>query len=172
MSSRSPILDMKHKLAFGMAIPCRRNDFHTKHATLFLPLYCVVFFLQAVSSSFFLRSLLYAARIQLLRSFKQDCIPVGCVPPARWPYLPACSTAGGDFCSGGWCLLRGGVCSWGRGCLLRGVSAPRGGLLPGGMESQHALRQTPPREQNHTRLWKHNLAPTSLRAVKMWMSWF
>ena len=24
-----------------------------------------------------------------------------------------------------------------------------------------------PREQNHTRLWKHNLAPTSLRAVKI-----
>ena len=131
MSSRSPILDMKHKLAFGMEIPCRRNDFHTKHTTLFLPRYCVVFFLQAVSSSFFLRSLTYASRIQLLRSFKQDCIPVGCVPPARWPYLPACSTAGGIS------ALGGGVCSWGvsdpgiggvcfGGCLLPGGSAPRG----------------------------------------------
>ena len=26
---------------------------------------------------------------------KQVCIPVGCVPPACWPYLPACTVAGG-----------------------------------------------------------------------------
>ena len=25
----------------------------------------------------------------------QDCIPVGCIPPARWPYLPVCSPPGG-----------------------------------------------------------------------------
>ena len=67
-------------------------------------------------------------------------------------------------------LCWGGVCSWGllrgevsapRGCLLLGVSAPRG------VVSQHVLRQTPPCEQNHTHLWKHNLALTSLRAVKI-----
>ena len=59
--------------------------------------------------------------------FKQDWIPVGCVPPARWPYLPACSAPGvsapGGICSGGG---GGGVCSGG-GCLLRGVY-----LVPGG----------------------------------------
>ena len=93
----------------------------------------------------------------------------------------------------GGCLLLGavsalgGVCSWGR-CLLpggmvaapRGVSAPRGDggcsqgacLLPGGFllggvlyPSMHWGGHPPLCEQNHTRLWKHNLAPTSLRAV-------
>ena len=44
-------------------------------------------------------------------------IPVGCVPPACWPYLPACTAPEGLYGTGG----RGGL----------GVS-------------QHALRQTPP----------------------------
>ena len=58
---------------------------------------------------------------------EQDCIPVGCLPPARWPYLPACSARGG-------------------GCLLRGVSAPAGCLLGGGgwYTSMHWGRQPPP----------------------------
>ena len=73
---------------------------------------------------------------------KQDCIPVGCIPPAHWPYLPAallwgggaCSRAGGD-CSEGGCLVPTGVCSggvwskgvaWSRGCLVPGGSAPGG----------------------------------------------
>ena len=65
--------------------------------------------------------------------FEQDCIPVGCVPPARWPYLTACSPGG--------CLLRGGVCSGG--CLLwgvfsGGVSAP-GGVCSGGVCSGGCL---------------------------------
>ena len=25
---------------------------------------------------------------------EQDCIPVGCIPPACWPYLPACTAQG------------------------------------------------------------------------------
>ena len=62
------------------------------------------------------------------RRFKQqDCIPVGCVPPARWPYLPTCPGLG---------LLQGGG---GRGAWSRG-----GCLVPGGVVSQHSLRQTPP----------------------------
>ena len=108
---------------------------------------------------------------------KQDCIPVGCVPPTRWPYLPACS-AGGHAFLGGWCggcLLLGGVCSGG--CLLQGGvysggSAPGGCLLLGGCllpegdvyPSMHWGRH-PPCEENHTHLWKHNLPPTSLQAV-------
>ena len=28
---------------------------------------------------------------------KQECIPVGCVPPARRPYLPACCARGGVY---------------------------------------------------------------------------
>ena len=54
------------------------------------------------------------------RSIKQECIPVGCVPPAHWPYPRGVSSWG--------CLSRGG-------CLLGGV-CPGGGLpggcLPGG----------------------------------------
>ena len=56
--------------------------------------------------------------------YEQDCIPVGCVPPARWPYLPACFVGGGvclwgvstflgDICFFGWVPASGGggVCS-------------------------------------------------------------
>ena len=53
---------------------------------------------------------------------KQECIPVGCVPPARRPYLPG---PGGG---------RGGVpgpggCTWSRG----GVPGPGGYLVRGGV---------------------------------------
>ena len=61
-------------------------------------------------------------KVTSLFIFEQDCIPVGCVLPARWPYLPACSASGVSAPRG--CLLPGGVCS-------QGVSAPRGYLLPG-----------------------------------------
>ena len=49
--------------------------------------------------------------------YKQDCIPVGCIPPAHWPYLSSMLCCGGVCC--------GGVCS-GEGCLLQGVPGPRG----------------------------------------------
>ena len=56
-----------------------------------------------------------------------------CVPPACWPYLPACTVQGGI------CSLRGGVCSWGvcsQGVLLlRGVSAPGGGVSAPGVSA-------------------------------------
>ena len=97
----------------------------------------------------------------------QDCIPVGCIPPACWPYLPACTAPGGCACSGGvpapgcvpakgWgCLVLGGVCSQGvsatgGGCLLlEGVSAP--GVVPCGL-SCHAFDVTcmlPPHQLRH-----------------------
>ena len=79
------------------------------------------------------------ATCQFVTTFKkQDCIPVGCVSPARWSYLPACSVAGGCLLGGVSASLLGGVCS--RGCLLPGCG---GGCLLLGV-SQHALRQTPP----------------------------
>ena len=62
---------------------------------------------------------------------------------------------GGVSASRGSCLLLGGgVCSRGclpsgEGCLLRGVCS-WGGLLRGGVASQHALRQTPPCGQTDT----------------------
>ena len=91
---------------------------------------------------------------------KQECIPVGCVPAARWPYTAVCSGGGGmsapggvcsrgegvpgargavssagSVCSGG-CPVRGGVCSggcaWSGGCLLWGVCLVLGVSAPRG----------------------------------------
>ena len=87
----------------------------------------------------------------------QDCIPVGCVPPARWPYL------GGDTClvpGGGTCLSRGGVPAWSRGVYLPGPrggvpawSGGGGGYLPG-PGGVYLVRHSPPCGQNswHTLL--------------------
>ena len=84
--------------------------------------------------------------------------PGGCVCPRG----DVCSWWGcllwGDVCFGG-CLLwgvsapgGGSVCSWGVASPGGCVSAPGGSAPRGGGVSQHALRQTPPCEQNHTRL--------------------
>ena len=62
---------------------------------------------------------------------KQDCIPVGCVPPARLPYLPACSAGGEGGLLWGVSGL-GGVCSQGRVCLLW-VCLLRGCVCSGGV---------------------------------------
>ena len=114
--------------------------------------------------------------MQHLEKFNQNkkCIPVGCIPPACSPYFPACTAQGrsalpgGSPCQGG-VLAKGGLPCQGRSALPGGVLPCHGGsALPGGgVVSQYALRQIPPPcEQNHRRLWKYNLAPTSLRAVK------
>ena len=115
---------------------------------------------------------------------KQDCIPVGCVLPACWPYLPACSAPGGvpgpgGVCSGGVCTRgvcsRGDVCTWSwggllQGCLFRGCVCSRvctwsqGGVCsqwgvsaPGGV---YLPRHSPPVNRIlDTRLWKYYLAP-------------
>ena len=52
---------------------------------------------------------------------KQECIPVGCVPPAHWPW--------GCICPGGCTCLGGCTCP-------RGVPARRGGTCPGGVPAQ------------------------------------
>ena len=51
--------------------------------------------------------------IETKNMMKQESIPAGCVPAARWPYPVVCFPGGGV-------------------CLLRGVSAPRGVSGPGG----------------------------------------
>ena len=92
---------------------------------------------------------------------KQDCIPVGCVPPARRPYAPVWSSRGGGGVPG----PGEGVPGPGGGCtLVRGVYLVRGGLpgprgiLPG--------QVPPPCEQNHRHACKNITLPTtSLRAV-------
>ena len=71
---------------------------------------------------------------------KQDCIPVGCVPPARCPYLPACTAPGG-------LLLGEGMC----------IPACNGADTP-----------PPPVDRIlDTRFWKYYLAATSLWAVNI-----
>ena len=75
-----------------------------------------------------------------VKHYKQDCIPVGCVPPRvdsisqhalHWGGLPArgVSLPGGSPCQGSPC--QGGLPTTGGILLARGVY-------------QHALRQTPP----------------------------
>ena len=69
---------------------------------------------------------------------KQECIPVGCVPPACWPYhplvdhIPACIArgvpAGGCTCPGG-CTCQGGV-------PVGGVYLPEGCTCPGGVPAR------------------------------------
>ena len=67
---------------------------------------------------------------------KQDCIPVGCVPPACWPYLWACSAAAAAGCvylvgGGTW----SGGCTWFRGCTWSGgVPGPGGCTWSGGCQ--------------------------------------
>ena len=128
--------------------------------------------------------------MQHLEKFNQNkkCIPVGCIPPACSPYLPAWTAQGASALPGGSLLARGV-------CLARGVLPCQGGsALPGGgfclamgdlpCQGGSALPwevclargevwypsmhwgKSPPCEQNHRHLWKYNLASTSLRAVK------
>ena len=80
--------------------------------------------------------------------FKQECIPVGCVPSATVAVSAGGSAPGGDACSWGVLPLGGsalgGVCSWG-GVYFWGGAAPEGCLLfgGGGGISACTLRQTP-----------------------------
>ena len=69
---------------------------------------------------------------KLRHSSKQECIPVGCVPSATVAICRGVPALGGCLFWGG-CLLQGvpalgGACS--RGCLVQGVSAPRGWWYP------------------------------------------
>ena len=116
----------------------------------------------------------------------QECIPVGCVPAAHWPYagegvLP--SQGGASFLGGGEGVGRvvlpseGGASFSGRptsqhalrqtpggGCFLPSMHWGRpAGVLP----SQHALRQTPPVNRITDTSKNITLATTSLRPVKM-----
>ena len=96
---------------------------------------------------------------------RQECIAVGCVPAARWPYAGVCFRGEGEgrgvVCSGGWCLLPGGLLQGGGGwSATGGWSAPRGWcLLPGGSALGGCLPQTcpPPCEQNNKQVQKYYL---------------
>ena len=77
---------------------------------------------------------------------KQECIPVGCVPPA------AVAVSGGGLQQ-----------------APPGAGTPPGaGRHPPGTRNPPGSRHPtpgPPCGQNHRRLWKYNLAPTSLWVV-------
>ena len=87
----------------------------------------------------------------------QVCIPVGCVPPACWPYPVVsegrCLPRGVGVCLGeGVCL--GGVCPWvgylPGGCLSGGGGVcPGAGVCPGGVyPNMQWGRQPPPPPMN------------------------
>ena len=59
---------------------------------------------------------------------KQECIPVGCVPAAHWPYAWVCFLGVGCLLLGGGCLLLGVPPYWG-GASFGGVPPSWGGLL-------------------------------------------
>ena len=92
--------------------------------------------------------------IKLHSSFEQECIPVGCVPPAA-------------------VAIGGGVSTRHppRADPLGAEPPPGPGTPPWSRplpeQTPPSSRHPPPCGQNHRRLWKYNLAPTSLRAVKI-----
>ena len=100
-----------------------------------------------------------------MKIFEQECIPVGCVPPACWPY-PRMHCAGGVSAWWG-CLPGGFVCLGGlsaHGGVCPGVSAQRGVFLGGVYPSMQWGDTLPLWTDKH--LWKHNLRKIHLRTVK------
>ena len=84
----------------------------------------------------------------------------GCIPACTgWGVYPSMHWAGGVY-QGGVSL---GGSAWG--CLPRGGVCPEGGSAQKGCLPRGCLPQ-PPR-QNERRLWKHNLAATTLRMVNI-----
>ena len=116
---------------------------------------------------------------------EQEWIPVGCIPPACCPYLPACTAPGEgvylprgvylpggctcpggrgvDTCPGG-CTCLGDVPAWG--CTCQGGVPAQGCYLPRGCTCQGGVPVpggtcpgTPPCEQNDRQVQKYYLAP-------------
>ena len=106
---------------------------------------------------------------------QQEYIPVGCVPPACWPY-PNMHWAGGciSACTGQGVYPR---MHWGciPACTGQGGICPGGGVCPRGWGcGRHPpwdKRQTPtpppPSRWTDRHLWKRNLRNLRLRAVKI-----
>ena len=89
--------------------------------------------------------------------WKQECIPVGCVPAAHRPYAGVCFWG---------CVVPGGVCSGG---WSRGMSAPGGVWSGGGGGGIPACTEADPllwTEWMTDRCKNITLATTSLRPVK------
>ena len=102
----------------------------------------------------------------MILSAIQECIPVGCVPAAHWPYAGACSWRGdvcfqGGSALGGYVSALGGVCS--------GGSAWWDVCSQGGVwySSMHWGRHPPPVDRITGTCKNSTLATTSLRLVTM-----
>ena len=105
---------------------------------------------------------------------RQECIPVGCVPPACCPYLPACTVPGG--CTWSWaaylvpggCTCLGGVPGPG-GVYLRGGIPGHGGCTWSGLgvylPEEYLPRYSPPVNRMTNRCKNITLPQTCLRAV-------
>ena len=105
------------------------------------------------------------AKMNLRKYTEQECIPVGCVPAAHWPYAAVFFPGGGSPWSGG-SASSGGVLLGSGGVLLGlGGSASSGGVLlgPGGGVLQ---RPHPPVDRITDTCKNITLATTSLRPVK------
>ena len=82
---------------------------------------------------------LYSLSLYLANSCaKKDYIPVGCILPAHWPYLPVCTALWGCLVSGG-CLVLRGRGAWSGGCLVTGGTWSGLCLVPGGAWSGGCL---------------------------------
>ena len=109
-------------------------------------------------------------------NIKQECIPVGCVPAARWPYsgggylVPGGYMVPGVYLVQGGCTWSQGECTWARGVyLVQGVY-----LVPGGAPGlggvsvrytpQDQTRYTPPGDQTrYTPLGPDQVHPPGTR---------
>ena len=144
--------------------------------------------LQAIISSF--RLLVLHVYNFLIKRFKQyrfyityqEYIPVGCVPPACWPYPSmhwwgVCTCPGECTCLGVY-LPRGCTCLGGvpaqRGYLPGGCTCPGGCTWPGSVPARGGVpargvylpRSPPPREQNDSRCKNITLPQTSFAGGK------
>ena len=109
--------------------------------------------ISAISSLIFLCQALVQKRLKQIHCItKQECIPVGCVPAARWPYAGVCFPGGvwsGEGVVLGVCVVQGGGGPGGSGPGGSGPrgSGPGGSPYPGGSPCQRpplwAESQTP-----------------------------
>ena len=89
----------------------------------------------------------YLAKCFMKTAWKQECIPVGCVPADRRPYAGVCFQGGRGVSAPGGVLHSRGVCSkggvWSGGVCSGGVSGRGGSPCRGGL-----ARRTPPGWEN------------------------
>ena len=89
---------------------------------------------------------------------KRECIPVGCVPPTAMAVSPAMHA---PYHARHHPTMHAPLP-----CMPPAIHAPPCHACPPAMYPSCHTRPPPP-EQNHRRLWKHNLVATSSRAVKI-----